>query len=73
MAAGALGASGILRQARWSNQLAQRAPVLRRLVQSKRWVFSCEVAHFSLVDACVVRSSDTLPISCGGGWVVEAG
>jgi len=26
MAAGAAGASGMLRQARWSNQLAQRAP-----------------------------------------------
>jgi hypothetical protein len=30
MAAPALGASGILRQALWSNQLAQRAPVPQR-------------------------------------------
>ena len=63
MAAGMLGASGILRHALWSNQLAQAPRSAARrgaLCSAKGWVFSCEVAYFSLVGACVLRLSGYL-------------
>jgi len=63
MAAGALGAPGMLRQARWSNQLARGRPfhgAADARCSAKRWVFSCEVAHFWLVGVCVLRLSDCL-------------